>query len=50
MGINSADNPEISGSLADRVSKTLIYGKQRKSDADMEIGKIKKALIDSPNK
>ena len=37
---------KISGSLADSVAKTLIYGKQRKSATDLEIGKIKKALRD----
>ena len=46
MGRNSAENPKISGSLADRAAETLIYGKQRKSDTDLRIGEIKKAIID----
>ena len=46
VGTNSAENPKISGSLADRIAKTLIYGKKRKSDTDREIEKIKKALSD----
>ena len=47
MGSNSAGNPKIPGSLTDRVTKTLIYGKQEKSDTDMRIGGVKKALIGS---
>ena len=44
---NSADNSKIPGSLADdRIAETLIYGKRKHSGADLEIGKIKKALID----
>ena len=43
---NSADNTEISGSLAGRIPKTLIYGKEEKSGADLGIGEIKRALID----
>ena len=50
MGSNSADNSEISGSLGDRISKTPIHGNQRKSDADLKIGKIKKALGDFANR
>ena len=46
MGSNSPDKPKISGALAGRVTKTLIYGEERKSETDLEIGKIKKALSD----
>ena len=49
MGGDSADNAEISGSLSDRIATTLIYGEEKKSDADSEIGKIKKALTDFAN-
>ena len=38
MGINSPDKPKISGSLAGRITKTLIYGGERKSETDLEIG------------
>ena len=41
---NSADNLKISGSLSVRIARTLIYGKERKSAVDLEIGEIKKAL------
>ena len=34
---NSAGNPEISVSLADRIAETLIYGNRRKSGDDLEI-------------
>ena len=33
---NSADNPKISGSLAGRIAKTLIYGKSEKYDTDFK--------------
>ena len=46
MESNSMDKPKIQGSLAGRIAKTLIYGKERKSETDLEIGKIKVALID----
>ena len=46
---NSARNPQISGSLADRIAKTLIYDKRRKPGTDLEIVEIKKALIDFAN-
>ena len=46
MGSNSAENPKMSVPLADRITKTSIYGKRRKSETDLEIGKIKKALSD----
>ena len=42
-GSNSAENPKMSGSLADSITKTLIYGKQGKSDIDLRIGWIKEA-------
>ena len=50
IGNNSLGNSEISGSLSGRIAKTLIYGKERKSAAGLEIGKIKKALSDFPRK
>ena len=37
---------KMSGSLADRITKTLIYGKRGKSDIDLRIGLIKRYLID----
>ena len=46
IGANSPSNLKISGSLSGRIAKTLIYGKERKSAADLEIEKIKKALSD----
>ena len=46
MGSNSPDKPKISGALAGRITKTLIYWKERKSETDLAIGEIKKALID----
>ena len=42
VGTNSAENPKISGSLADRIAKTLIYGNRRNSATDFEIGKKRK--------
>ena len=42
---NSADNSGISGSLADRIAKTLIRGEEKKSGTDSERG-IKKAKSD----
>ena len=46
MGRNSAENPKITGPLVDRIAKTLIYGNRRKSETDLRIGEIKKALSD----
>ena len=46
MGSNSAGNSEIAGSLVDRITKTSTYGKQRKSETDLKIEKIRKALSD----
>ena len=46
MGVNSAENPKNVGFLADRITKTLIYGKQGKSDIDLGIVRIKRALSD----
>ena len=43
---NSADNSKISGSASGRIADTLLYGKERKSAVDLEIWKIKEALID----
>ena len=45
-GSNSAVNPKMSGSLADRITKMSIYGKQGKSDIDLRIVRIRKALSD----
>ena len=49
IGRNSADNSKISGTLADRIANPLIYGKKRKSDTDLRIAIIKKALNDFAN-
>ena len=46
MGSNSAENSKMSSALADIITKTLIYGRRRKSDTDLRIGRIKKDLID----
>ena len=46
MGRNSPGKSKIPGPLAGRITKTMIYGKERKSDTDLEIGKIKKDLSD----
>ena len=35
--------------MADRIANTLIYGGGRKSAVDLEIGEIKKALIEFAN-
>ena len=35
---NSAGNPKIPCSSADRITKKLIYGKQGKSDTDLRMG------------
>ena len=40
VGRNSAGNPKISGSVADRIAKASIYSKKRKSDTDLRIGEI----------
>ena len=50
IGSNSADNAKIPGSLAGRNANTLIHGEEKKSAADSEICKIKKAISDpTPN-
>ena len=41
---NSTNQTGISGSLADRITKMAIYGKERKSETYLKIDKIKKAL------
>ena len=41
---NSAGNAEISGSLAVRIAKTLIYG-EGESDTDLEIDEIKDSAM-----
>ena len=46
MDSNSPDKSKIPDSLADRITKTLIYGKERKSETDLKIGEIKKDLSD----
>ena len=46
IGSNSPDGLKMPGSMDDRIAETLIYGKGRKSEADLKIGEIKKALID----
>ena len=46
---NSARKTRISGSLAGRITKMLIYGKGRKSETYLEIGEIKKASEDFAN-
>ena len=43
---NYPNNKGISGSLADRITEMLISGKERKSETDLKIGNIKKALKD----
>ena len=43
MGINSTGKSKNPGSLSERITTTLIYGKERKSETDFEIGEIKKA-------
>ena len=42
MGGNSPGKSKIPGSLAGRVTKTLIYGKERKSETDLKIAKLRK--------
>ena len=46
MGSNSPGKLKISGSLDGRITKTLIYGQERKSETDFGIDKIKNALRD----
>ena len=46
MGRNSAENPKIPGPLPDRITKTQIYDKQRKSATDLGIAKIKNVISD----
>ena len=50
IGNNSPGNLKNSGSMADRIANTLIYGGGRKSAVDLEIGEIKKALSDFAKK
>ena len=50
IGRNSSDNLRISGSLNDRISQTLIYGKNIKPPIGLEIEKIKTSLIDFSKK
>ena len=49
MGSDSPDKSKISCPLSYRITKTLICGKGRKSETNLKIGKIKKALIDFAN-
>ena len=49
-GTNSSGNLKIAGSVAGGIAKTLIYGKERKSAVDMEIGEIKKSISDFARK
>ena len=46
MGSNSPGKSELSGSLSDRITKTMIYGKERNSETDLKSGKIKKDVSD----
>ena len=46
MGRNSPGKSKIPGPLAGRITKTMIYGKERKSELDLGIREIKKALSD----
>ena len=46
MGSKSAGNPKMSGSLADTITKALIYGKHAKSDTDLGIAGIAISLSD----
>ena len=46
MGSNSPGKLKIPGSLAGRITKTSIYGEERKSETDLRIGKIRKSLCD----
>ena len=48
VGGNSAYTSEISGSFSGRIAETSLYGKERESAFDLEIGKIKQALSDFP--
>ena len=43
---NSPGKTKISGPLADRITEALIVWKERKSETDLRIGKIKKGLRD----
>ena len=43
---NSMNKAGATGSLTDRITKLLIYGKETKSETDKKIGKIKKAITD----
>ena len=49
IGRNSPGNLKISGPLAGSIVETLIYGEERKSAADLRIGRIKPALSDFAN-
>ena len=43
---NSVNKTGIAGSLTDRITKLLIYGKEKKSETDQKIDKIKKTITD----
>ena len=47
---NSEGNSKISGALSGGIVETLLYGKEKKSAIGSEIGKIKGALSDFPQK
>ena len=49
IGHNSPGSLRITDSANGRVTKTLIYGKIKKSPIDLEIAKAKKAIIDFAN-
>ena len=43
---NSINKTGTEGSLTDRITKLSIYGKEKKSETDQKIGKIKKTITD----
>ena len=43
---NSTKKTGTAGSLTDRITKLLIYGKEKKSETDQKIDKIKKTITD----
>ena len=43
---NSPGKTKIPGPLTDKITKTLIFGKERKSETDLRIGEIKTSLSD----
>ena len=43
---NSEDNLKISGSSSGGIAETFLRGEERKSAVDLEIEKMKKAIID----